>query len=412
MKRLMLALALLFSTTLAFGGEVDRLVQKLVEKGILTEGEAYKIVAEAKEEARTEQVAMKEEIGNVPTWIKNTKFKGDARLRYEMQDKEDKTDRHRGRIRVRWGFDTQVNPQIKAGLRIASGSAEQTSTNQTFTGSFSSKNLWLDKAYVSYSPLAIPGISITGGKISNPFYKTDLIWDGDVTPEGLAIQFKSSAKNSLFVNAGYFPVLERGGDSDDPYLLGAQVGFSGNIAEKKFNAGLAYYSYDGMKDSLQADISPGYDPAGNTLTLIIDKNYYVYDYNLWDLNVDFTPFEIPAGSISLPVKFYGNYVVNTASDVKEDTGYLLGFDIGKAGKKGTWKFGYNYRKVEADCVPAIFNDSDMNGGGTDLKGHKIGFTYALNDNSTFGITYLIGESLGVNRTDDRNTLQVDYIVKF
>ncbi|MBN1445268.1 MAG: putative porin [Candidatus Omnitrophica bacterium] len=409
MKRLIVAVTLMLTTALAFGSEVERLVDKLVEKGILTQGEAYKIVAEAKEEARKDEVAMKGEIDKVPAWIKNTKFKGDARLRYEMQDKEGKTDRHRGRIRVRWGFDTQVNPQIKFGLRIASGSAEQTSTNQTFTNSFSSKNLWLDKAYVSYSPISIPYTSIIGGKMSNPFYNTDLVWDGDVTPEGLAVTFKNSTANSLFLNAGFFPLLEISGDYNDPYLLGAQVGFSGKIAEKKFNAGLAYYRYEGLKDTLQADISPGYEPDGNTLT---PGGAYVYNYNLWDFNIDFTPFEIPAGSFKLPVKFYGNYVVNKADDVDEDTGYLVGFNIGKASKKGSWQLGYNYRKVEADCVPAIFNDSDMNGGATDIKGHKLGFTYALTDHSTMGIAYLIGESLGVNRTDERNTLQLDYIVKF
>jgi len=378
MKKLLITATLLLSTTLAFGGEVDRLVQKLVEKGILTQGEAYKIAAEAKEEARKDEVA----------------------------EKNDDEISKRGRVRVRWGFDTQVNPQLKFGLRIASGSPEQTSTNQSFKDSFSSKELYLDKAYVTYSPLS--GMSITGGKMSNPFYSTDLVWDGDVTPEGVAVCYKSSAEKSIFVTAGFFPLNEAKHSEEALYLLGTQVGFNGKIAEKAFNAGVAYYYYESLQGQDPTKVSKEYIPGGNTL----DTGNYAYDYTFWDFNVDFTPFEIPVGSFTMPVKFKANYVVNTAKGVQEEDGYLLGFDIGKASKKGSWKFGYNYREVGADCVPAIFNDSDMNGGGTDMKGHKFGFTYAVSDNSTLGITYLAGESLGQNTSDDLNTLQVDYIVKF
>ncbi len=406
MKRLIVTFLLVLSTTLAFAGEVDRLVEKLVEKGILTQGEAYKIVAEAQEEARKDEAAVKGEIDRVPGWIKNTKFKGDARLRFEQKVKNDDETSRRGRVRARFGFDTQVNPQLKVGLGIASGGSDQTSTNQSFKDSFSTKGLMLDKAYATYSPLAIPGMSLTGGKFSNPFYNTDLVWDGDITPEGVAVCYK--AKEGLFVNTGFFPLNEAKHGKEALYLLGAQVGFNGKIADTKFNAGVAYYSYEGLKGQDPDDVSPAADPPGNTLV----GGNYAYDYTFWDFNVDFTPFEIPFGSFSMPVKFKANYVVNLASDVKEDHGYLLGFDIGKASKKGSWNFGYNYREVGADCVPAIFNDSDMNGGGTDLKGHKFGFAYALNDNSTLGITYLMGESLGKTTTDDLNTLQVDYIVKF
>jgi polyhydroxyalkanoate synthesis regulator phasin len=406
MKKLLIALTLIFSTTLVFGSEMDRLVEKLVEKGILTQGEAYKIAAEAKEESRKQEAMVKGEIDKVPGWIKNTKFKGDARLRFEQKVKNDDETSRRGRVRARWGFETQVNPQLKVGLRIASGSSDQTSTNQSFKDSFSTKALMLDKAYATYSPIAFPGMSITGGKMSNPFYKTDLVWDGDITPEGVAVCYK--AKEGLFVNTGFFPMNEAKHGKDALYLLGAQVGFNGKIADKKFNAGVAYYFYENLKGQDPDVVSPAADPPGNTLV----GGNYAYDYTLLDFNVDFTPFEIPAGNFSMPVKFKANYVVNTASDVQEESGYLLGFDIGKASKKGSWKFGYNYRNVGADCVPAFINDSDMNGGGTDLKGHKVGFAYALNDNSTLGVTYLMGESLEKNTSSDLNTLQVDYIVKF
>jgi hypothetical protein len=72
---------------------------------------------------------------------------------------------------------------------------------------------------------------------------------------------------------------------------------------------------------------------------------------------------------------------------------------------------YNYRRIDGDATLAIFADSDINGGGTDIKGHKISFGYQLNKYSSLGITYFIGEGIG-SRTDKRNTLQLDYLVKF
>lgn len=67
--------------------------------------------------------------------------------------------------------------------------------------------------------------------------------------------------------------------------------------------------------------------------------------------------------------------------------------------------------MEADSIPAIFVDSDFNAGGTDHKGQKFWFSYSINDNSLFSITYFKPKALKVNRKDERNTLQFDFITK-
>ena len=83
-----------------WAGEIDILINKLVEKRILTHTEATRLM----EEMQTEMSRQKEEIKQVakeavkeeskgggiklPSWVENTKFKGDFRLRYQNDDTE------------------------------------------------------------------------------------------------------------------------------------------------------------------------------------------------------------------------------------------------------------------------------------------------------------------------------------
>ncbi|HRR96703.1 MAG TPA: putative porin, partial [Candidatus Ratteibacteria bacterium] len=379
----------------SFASDVDLLIQKLVEKGILTSGEAQTILVETQEEVRKEEAKERE----VPKWLDTMKFSGDARLRYEMEDK-DPVDRHRGRIRLRYGFETKPNENTEIGVRVATGSSDQKSTNQTLEDVFSSKNIWLDKAYIKYSFNKY--ISIFGGKFSNPFINTDLVWDGDITPEGIAFQTKFPV--GVFINGGFFPLQEDGGWESDPYMTGIQVGYSGKIASRDFKIAVAYYMTEGIEGRTTASVvGAGSAGTGNT---IIGGNY-IAEYKPIDVVFEFYPFEIQG----VPVKLYADYVKNTESEFDKDTGYEIGFTVGKAKKKGTWEFDYNYRDIERDCVPAFLNDSDFNGGGTGSKGHKFGVKYAINDNSTAGITYIVGEGNYVGR-GDVNTLQIDYVVNF
>ena len=145
----------------AFAGEMDILVNKLVEKGVLTQGEAQQVVTEAKEEARTEIAKGKNEV--LPKWLQTTKFSGDMRIRYQGETKTGSKHRDRGRFRLRYGFEMKPNELMKVGFKMATGEdkatttnapggPEQTSTNQSFSGMFANKWIWVDQAYVEYKP--------------------------------------------------------------------------------------------------------------------------------------------------------------------------------------------------------------------------------------------------------------------
>jgi hypothetical protein len=83
--------------------------------------------------------------------VSNLKIFGDMRLRQENFWKASRTqlDRSRQRFRLRLGIQPQLQ-DITIGFRMASGTGEQVSTNQSFDNLSGQKGLWIDQAYVQW----------------------------------------------------------------------------------------------------------------------------------------------------------------------------------------------------------------------------------------------------------------------
>ena len=75
----------------------------------------------------------------VPEWIRNIKFSGDFRYRLESIDAETGGDwaqgHNRHRVRARFNIGTKLDEEWDLGFRLASGSADPASTNQTLADS-------------------------------------------------------------------------------------------------------------------------------------------------------------------------------------------------------------------------------------------------------------------------------------
>ena len=111
-------------------------------------------------------------IVNPPDWIKNMKFSGDLRLRYDMLEREPLESstapdiaRNRGRFRLRLGAETQILDDVKVGFGLASGNGNPRSTNQTFDSEFLKKPVTIDYAFAEYKPLK--WLSISAGKLKD-----------------------------------------------------------------------------------------------------------------------------------------------------------------------------------------------------------------------------------------------------
>ena len=378
------------------------------------ESQQKKVVAEEVNKA----VEKKSMLPDSMKWVEKVKISGDLRYRHESIDEQsggewkDGVNRHR--IRARLGINGKVNDEVDLGFRLAGGSADPVSTNQNLESSFSSKTIWLDLAYFDWHPADIKGFNFIGGKMNNPFYsvgKNQLIWDSDLTPEGLAAKYEMPITDSLkaYVSGGGFWVEERDAkDSVDSSLWGIQ-----GYLKNKFNAdtyllgGMSYYNYGNVED--QNDLYTTWKGGttqkafGNTT---ISGGKLAYDY---DIVEGFAEYGCKVADY--PVVVFGSFAHNTAAPSGKADGWLVGCTFNKLKDPGSWQIGYDYRELDSDAVVGQFNDSDFVGGGTNGRGHRFNAAYQLTKNFEAGLTYFLNEKKDSDKNDYRR-LQADLIFKF
>ena len=336
---------------------------------------------------------------------------GDFRYRHEYIDDATKDEpRGRQRFRLRLSIDAEVTDNIHVIGRIATGSSDATSTNQTADGAFSSKESWIDLAYVKVKPSIIPSSSIQAGKMKNPFKrvgKSQLIWDGDVNPEGVSFSLSPNRNGLLFgANAAYFWIDEISGSKYDVTMAGGQayVGLKGDLGSLTVGGGV--YDFRNVLES-KALTDDGFNGNMSLAGGEGEDDVYLNGYTLTNT---FAELKLK----QLPVSVYADFVQNIDALDGDNMGWLFGGSIGND-KKGDLpiKLSYFYREVERDAVIAAFSDSDFGGGGTDNSGHVGKLSLGLNKYSKLSATYFSNirkVASGDNNAYDR--AQFDINVKF
>lgn len=387
---------LLFLAGTARAGEVDILVQKLVEKGILTPGEAQQVVAETKEEVRKDLA--KGASTSVPQWVQNIKMKGDLRLRYQGEHRDidkslnngEKLVRNRFRFRLRAGVDAKVLDNMNVAFGLASGSdGDPRSTNQTFQDSFAKKPVWIDYAYAQWTPMK--ELALTGGRMKNPFWTTsDNLWDGDINPEGVALQanYKPVPNVTLFLNTAGFVIDELGITSAGPWMIGLQPGFDWYFIPDKADAKFAFSWYNTFDEFGKI---PDWSAGTNTRRTGATGLKYEYRPVVLDGALNFRePFSGIAylGDYIHYVSVFANGVVNP-QPATQRLGGLIGFAVGdeKVSKRGQWQAMARYEYLSRDAWLDYLPDSDTYNGSTNVKGPKVKLEVGLMDNVTFAASY-------------------------
>jgi hypothetical protein len=69
------------------------------------------------------------------------------------------------------------------GVELSTAQASDTG-NQNFENGFDDYNIYISEVFLGWRPS--DSFTLTAGKMPNPFYTTELIWDTDITPNGLA----------------------------------------------------------------------------------------------------------------------------------------------------------------------------------------------------------------------------------
>ena len=185
-------------------------------------------------------------------WYEKIKVGGDFRYRSEMIKREFKEDDSRDRIRARFRVTGEASESWSVGLGLATGSDDPVSTNTTLTGGYSRKGIMLDLAYLDFHPKAVAGLSLVAGKMNLPFEvaeKTELMWDNDLTPEGLAFRYRrgAGARTEIFLNGAVFDIRDT--DPDDlgeAWMLGGQAGLDAKLPSGVgLTVGAGYFNYEG-----------------------------------------------------------------------------------------------------------------------------------------------------------------------
>ena len=403
----------------AFAGETDALLQKLVDKNILTSAEAQQIRTETNEEvAKIDKQKADEQKELMKKSEPNIKLKGDLRTRYQWEKRKGNANQEdRVRLRLRVGADGKVNDKVKAHFQLATGSRNDLrSTNQTLGGNaneaFGHYDFWIDQMYVDYAPA--DWAKIYGGKmpLSSVFWQTgDMLFDSDINPDGASVVFNKELTGGIegFVNAGWWILQDRALQSKVS-LSYIQPGIKTKImdnASLKLAGGYLYYNSLKGKD-VDVVISSKSSDTNSTVDsgLAYDFNSFIFSSELGvDKPVSFLPY----------ASIFGDYV-NNLDAPSNNTGYLLGLKFGDKKIKdwGQWQAKYVYRHIGQDAVLDIFPDSDALGGKTDVEVNEFIFEYGIGKNVTFGLDYYLSERIKAtaNNHSREHLIQTDIVYKF
>ncbi|MCE1117214.1 MULTISPECIES: putative porin [Pseudomonas] len=377
------------------------------------------------------------------------------------------------RLRARFGLTAVLSPTWTAGIRIGTGSDDNpVSTTQTLGGGFGKKDLWLDRGYLSWQP--DPRLTLTGGRIANPFLSTDMLYSRDLNFDGVAAIFDQPLNDglNLFGTLGAFPVeytqdtsSSNGFDkeeSDNKWLYGVQVGSKWQLNDSnRLTGALAYYRFDDIAGQRSSPCAPwagepGCDTDGSRPTFMQKGNtlFQLRDISLNPANPENTPQPQFVGLASefdlldlnliwdtdlpgdLKLRSHGNYVHNLAYDEGDmrkrsagqfannrdsngnlDSGgdaWLLQFTLGNAlelSKRGDWNLFAGYRYIEPDAMPDGFNDSSFHLGGTNAKGYVLGANYGLEKNIVATARWLSSEAV-YGAPFDIDVLQLEINTRF
>lgn len=430
-------LASSLNVPLSFAGEVDILINKLVEKGILTPAEALALKTEAKEEAAKEMA--KGEALTAPAWTQKIKLSGDVKYRTQFDWNKGTSPSHyrvRQRARARVGIEGKVNDQVSGGVYAVTGNNDPRSTAQTLENNFETEDLRLDGYWIEWWPKIS---SETGkadvllGKFKNKLRQTELMWDTDIWPAGTFANYTTptfdfaNTSADFFANTAILWIDEIATEQRDPMLYVIQGGMDIDLIKNwdaRLGIALAYYDFANYKNNQNSsNVGSSGTNAQNGGALGTSSRF---DFNMIDIVIEYDAKRL--WEMELIHGVYSDFIANTDPD-GENFAFLTGGYIGQKNpsKMGEWKYFAEYRYIERDAVPDILPDSDFPGftnagvvaiGGTNGHGLNTGIQYALFDNAVLSAEYYLGlpvetTSTAVNFTDETaHILQLDINVKF
>jgi Putative porin len=402
-------------------------------------------------QARTERWG---EPGALPSWLNRIALEGDVRVRWQFEDwaNDNATpftfysqadspawapdlvnttgNRNRLTMRARLGITSDLKFGFKTALRLSTGNAGPVSTSQTLgggDGNFSKYAVWVDRASLQWDAYT-PDVTLTAGRMANPFAGSDLAWPDDLNFDGVSAryQLKLNDTNQVYATAGAFPLQEFEVASTDKWLYGVQMGANLDLDTKnKFSLGLAMYEFKGV-EGLYDETDPvptavlaksgGYlnsqyptsvRQKGNTLIRVNKSTSSgALQSPVWGLASKFRPLVLNLGyqttaMESVVFKSSLDFIKNTGFDLAEinrrtaapielaeKTNALqvrAQLSSPKQELRGDWMAFLAWRKFERDAWVDAFTDTTWHLGGTNYSGWSIGGAYYVGPRTSAGL---------------------------
>ncbi len=462
------ALATIAATTPAYSQSAEGLINKLIQKGVLTEKEGKDLMSE------TDTNLVSASKWRLNDAIKNITLFGDIRFRYEYRgaDNAPKTGvntddyaRERFRYAVRIGLKGDLFDNFYYGLRLETSTNPRSpwvtfgdDTNPTPSAK-NSDGINIGQAYLGWRPAS--WYEMTVGRMPMPLYVTPLLWDSDINPEGAAEKFKFSVGNAdLFANFGQFLYQNTNPSSDVPssdtfilaWQLGANVKLTKDIA---FKIAPAIYNYTGLgQTNLLNEPYTGEGVQGLNVGLTTSfTNALHFDQSgINDLLVLDVPAEVNFKVAKYKARVFGDFAYNFLGNDRaraaataagpsvlahpytgEDKAYQVGMAIGNLGlvygqtsKKNTWEARAYWQHIEQYALDVNLIDSDFFEGRANLEGVYTAIAYSFTDSVIgtvrYGYAHRINNSLGtggsnldlpvLNPVNQYHLLQLDVTWRF
>ncbi len=423
-------------------------------------------VAKDSEKISANVESMKKSFGERIKSVGPFNFSGDFKLRDEpfFGGPSDQSQvRNRLRYRLRFNVNAKLNDAISGGFTLASGDVNNPiSTMQTANQFFTRKPLFLDRAFINYNPGFFKPLTLTGGKFAYPWYRTELTWDNDLNPEGVAqkmdFKFESTPVLKRIAFVGFeLPFAETSKTAANKSIVQSMV-YGGQLqAEWELSSRLRLSTYGGFYNWHNADaaafasaIATAASPLNGLLRLnnnstqnsigtfknaagSITNAQFASKFALLDA---VARFDIKTNSERWPIMILGDFVQNTRAcanrgnilppatgttlsfnapcDPRQRRGYWLEADFGRSREKGDWEFNYTRIFIEREAVLGIFNFSEMRQG-SNLTQHRVQIYYQALNNIQLGFVGLIGRPLvtaSSAREDFLKRLQFDVTYRF
>lgn len=323
--------------------------------------------------------------------LENLTVSGDFRLRYENNSSfGERPSWDVGVLRGRLAAQYKLDESWSLGARIATGDSDNPrSTDLTLSDFASDLEVSLDQAYVAFNR---GNLFLTGGKFAKPFQSTELVWDGDVNPQGLAGRYDLVDRDGLSATvSGIYFIIDTPTLAERSDMWGSQLSLGMQPASAwHLSVSAAYYDYEiGILDL------PGSSSArGNNLTAGGDS--FVSDFDLLDT---IGTLEYSGLGGQWHVKLVASFAKNLGARVPDDTAWGADLFLGGLNEPGHFLLRYGYSSVETDAVLGLFSNDNI-ALATNYELHTVSIDYELAEHIFLGLTQYFYRSLNAVPPDE------------